>query len=175
MSLPGALENLGRLLGACHHACMVLWHYELNTPMGPMRAAFDSRGRLRELVLEGLDPRKTSPLPPKEQREAKRFLDRQLEAYLAGTLRTFTVPLDPQGTFPELRVWDAVCGISYAQSRQPSELAARLRLDEDVVVMACAASPIALLIPAHRVVLPGEGPLPKALRDLESGLGWRKP
>ncbi len=55
---------------------MILWHYELNTPMGPMRAAFDGRGRLLELVLEGFDPRKTSPLPPREQREAKRFLDR---------------------------------------------------------------------------------------------------
>ena len=61
------------------------------------------------------------------------------------------------------------------QTRQPSDFAAWLGLDEEVVVMACASNPIALLIPAHRVILPGEGPLPKALRDLESGLGWRKP
>ncbi|MDP1832578.1 MAG: MGMT family protein [Geothrix sp.] len=154
---------------------MVLWHYELNTPMGPARAAFDGRGRLRELVLEGLDPRKTSPLPPKEQREAKRFLDRQLEAYLAGTLRTFTVPLDPQGTYTQIRIWDAVGTIPYGQIRTSADLAAWLGLDEEVVVMVCAANPIALLIPAHRVVLPGEGPLPKALRDLETGRGWRKP
>jgi len=154
---------------------MILWHYELNSPMGPLRAAFDGRGRLRELVLEGLDPRKTSPLPPKEQREAKRFLDRQLEAYLAGTLRTFTVPLDPEGTPNQLRVWEAVRTIPYGQSRQPAELATWLGLDEEVVVMACAANPIALLTPSHRVILPGEGPLPAALRDLESGLGWRRP
>jgi O6-methylguanine-DNA--protein-cysteine methyltransferase len=154
---------------------MILWHYELNTPMGPMRAAFDGRGRLLELVLEGFDPRQTSPLPPKEQREAKRFLDRQIDAYLSGTLRTFTVPLDPQGKYVDLRIWDAVCSISYGQFRRPADLAAGLGIQEDVVVMACVANPIALLIPAHRVILPGEGPLPKALRDLESGLGWRKP
>ncbi len=154
---------------------MILWHYELNTPMGSMRAAFDGRGRLLELALEGFDPRKTSPLPPKEQREAKRFLDRQIDAYLSGTLRTFTVPLDPQGRFTELRVWDMVQAIPYGQTRRPADLAAGLGLVEEVVVMACAANPIALLIPAHRVVLPGEGPLPKALRDLESGMGWRKP
>lgn len=154
---------------------MVVWHYELNTPMGPMRAAFDGRGRLRELALEGLDPRKTSPLPPKEQREAKRFLDRQIDAYLAGTLRTFTVPLDPQGTPTELRIWDAVRTIPFGQSRRSTDLALWLGLDEEVVVMACAANPIALLIPAHRVILPGDGPLPKALRDLESGHGWEKP
>ena len=154
---------------------MILWHYELTTLMGPMRAAFDGRGRLLELVLEGFDPRKTSPLPPKEQREAKRFLDRQIDAYLAGTLRTFTVPLDPQGSFTNLKVWDYVCSIPYSQFRHPSELAAWLGLDEEVIVMACAANPIALLIPAHRVILPGEGPLPKALRELEAGHGWQKP
>ena len=154
---------------------MILWHYELNTPMGSMRAAFDGRGRLLELALEGFDPRKTSPLPPKEQREAKRFLDRQIDAYLSGTLRTFTVPLDPQGKPTDLRIWDQVRAIPYGQARWPAELAAGLGIEEDVVVMACATNPIALLIPAHRVILPGEGPLPKALRDLESGLGWRKP
>ncbi len=166
---------IGQALRACHHDFMVVWHYELNTPMGPMRAAFDGRGRLLELMLEGLDPRKTSPLPPKEQREAKRFLDRQVEAYLAGTLRTFTVPLDPQGTATQVRVWDAVRTIPYGQIRRSADLATWLGLEEDVVVMVCAANPIALLIPAHRVILPGEGPLPKTLRDLESGLGWRKP
>jgi len=159
----------------CDDSGMILWHYELNTPMGPMRATFDGRGRLLELVLEGFDPRKTSPLPPREQREAKRFLDRQVEAYLAGTLRTFTVPLDPQGRPSHQRIWDTVRTIPYGQTRQPSDFAAWLGLAEEVVVMACASNPIALLIPAHRVILPGEGPLPKALRDLESGLGWRKP
>lgn len=154
---------------------MLLWHYELTTPMGPMRAAFDGRGRLQQLVLEGHDPRKTSPLPPREQREAKRFLDRQIEAYLAGTLRTFTVPLDPQGTAIELRVWDTIRTIPFGQHRQPADLAAWLGIDEDVVVMACAANPIVLLIPAHRVILPGDGPLPKALRHLETGMGWQKP
>jgi O6-methylguanine-DNA--protein-cysteine methyltransferase len=153
---------------------MILWHYELHTPMGPMRAAFDERGRLRELVVGAFDPRKTSPLAPKEQREAKRFLDRQLASYLEGTLRTFTVPLDPEGSFSFLRVWDTVLSIPYGQTRQPADLAARLGFDEDLVVMACAANPIFLLIPAHRVILPGEGPLPKALRDLESGLGFNK-
>jgi O6-methylguanine-DNA--protein-cysteine methyltransferase len=143
--------------------------------MGPMRAAFDGRGRLRELALEDFDPRKTSPLAPREQREAKRYLDRQLEAYLGGTLRTFTVPLDPQGTPSQIRIWDTVRMIPYGQTRTSTEIAATLRIDEEMVVMGCAANPIVLLIPVHRVVLAGEGPLPKALRDVESGHGWKKP
>jgi O6-methylguanine-DNA--protein-cysteine methyltransferase len=98
-----------------------------------------------------------------------------VEAYLAGTLRTFTVPLDPQGTPTQIRIWDAVCRIPFGQTRMSVELAVGLGLDEEVVVMVCAANPIALLIPGHRVILAGEGPLPKALRDLESGHGWKKP
>jgi O6-methylguanine-DNA--protein-cysteine methyltransferase len=155
---------------------MVLWHYELKTPLGQMRAAFDGRGRLQELVLEStFDPRQTSPLPPREQREAKRYLDRQLEAYLAGTLRTFTVPLDPQGPPTSLRIWEAIGAIPYGQSRNPEDLGQALGLGPEVIVMACASNPIVLLIPAHRVCLLGEGPLPRALRELESGRGWRKP
>jgi len=154
---------------------MNLWHYELVTPMGILRAAFDGRGHLRELVLERNDPRKTSPLPPREQREAKHFLDRQLDAYLAGTLRTFNVPVDPKGSPQQIRVWDTVRTIPYGQTCSTSDFAARLGLDEDQVVMALAANPIVILIPGHRVLLPGDGPLSKALRDLEAGLGWRKP
>ncbi len=154
---------------------MHLWHYELVSPMGPVRAAFDGRGRLHELALGGLDPRKTSPLPPKEQREAKRFLDLQLEAYLAGRLRTFTVPLDPQGTFLELRVWDALLAIPYGRVEALEEFAARLRMDAGAVAAACAANPIAVLIPGHRVVREGDGPLAAALRELEAGHGWTRP
>ncbi len=154
---------------------MLLWHYELSTPLGPMRAGFDGRGRLRELILEAPNPRQTTPLPPQEQREAKHFLDRQVAAFLAGTLQTFTVPIDPQGTAQAVRIWDAVRTIPYGQSREPRELAAWLGLEEAPVVMACAANPILLLIPAHRVVLPGEGPIPRALRQLEAGAVWQKP
>ncbi len=153
---------------------MHLWHYELSSVMGPLRAAFDGRGRLHELALGGLDPRKTSPLPPKEQREAKRFLDLQLEAYLAGRLRTFTVPLDPQGTFVELRVWDALLAIPYGQVTPLDELAGHLRLDPGAVAAACAANPIAVLIPDHRVPREGDGPMAVALRELEAGQGWRR-
>ncbi|HEX7552543.1 MAG TPA: hypothetical protein VF378_03255, partial [Geothrix sp.] len=65
--------------------------------------------------------------------------------------------------------------IPFGQTRTATEFAAGLGLDEELLVMGCAANPIVLLIPVHRVILPGEGPLPKALREVEAGHRWKKP
>lgn len=133
---------------------MPLWYYELETPLGSMKAALDERGRLRELGFGGLDPRATAPLAPKAQREAFRFLVRQLEAYFIMNLRTFTVPLDPQGTAFQKRVWDELQHIPYGQTLSYLGLARRLGDEHAVraVGAAVGANPIAILVPCHRVI-----------------------
>ncbi len=158
---------------------MLLWHYELNIPLGSMWAAFDERGRLRFLKFGTLDPRATMPLAPKSQREVYRFLVRQLEAYFAGTLRTFTVPLDPMGTEFHQRVWDEVMAIPYGRTLELDKLVHRLGGDavREEVLEALSANPIEILLPIHRVVstegaFPGYTPgsaIQKALLTHESG------
>ncbi|MDP2877490.1 MAG: methylated-DNA--[protein]-cysteine S-methyltransferase [Holophaga sp.] len=135
---------------------MTLWCYEIETPLGAMRAAFDDRGKLRELVFGGVDPRATTPLAPKVQREAHRFLIKQLEAYFDRNLRTFTVPVDPQGTDFQVRVWDELQKIPYGQTISCLELAKRLG-DETLVHAVATANglnPIAILVPCHRAIGP---------------------
>jgi methylated-DNA-[protein]-cysteine S-methyltransferase len=133
---------------------MTLWYYELETPLGPMKAAFDGAGKLRELGFGGLDPRATAPLAPKAQREAFRFLVKQLEAYFIMNLRTFTVPLAPQGTEFQRRVWDELMHIPYGQTISYGDLARRLGDEQAVraVANAVGANPIAILVPCHRVI-----------------------
>lgn len=135
---------------------MLLWHYELTVPLGPMWAAFDERGRLRWLKFGTLDPRATMPLALKSQREVYRFLVRQLEAYFAGTLRTFTVPLDPVGTEFPLRVWDEVGAIPYGQTLELDELVRRVGGEglREAVEDTLRENPIEILIPSHRVIEP---------------------
>ncbi|MBI3132688.1 MAG: methylated-DNA--[protein]-cysteine S-methyltransferase [Acidobacteria bacterium] len=132
----------------------MLWFYELDGPLGPMNAAFDGRGKLRQLGFGGLDPRKTTPLAPKEQREAWRFLRMQMEAYWGGNLRTFTVPLAPEGTEFQMRVWDELLKIPYGQTISYLDLARRLGDEKATRAVAAAngANPIAILVPCHRVV-----------------------
>lgn len=133
---------------------MSLWHYELATPLGPMWAALDERGRLRQLAFGALDPRATAPLAPRAQREAFRYLLKQLDAYHAGKLQTFTVPLAPMGTEFQLRVWEEVASIPYGTVRTYGAIARNLGDPNAVraVGQAVGANPIAILIPCHRVV-----------------------
>ncbi len=141
-------------LNQCHHVHMTLWYYEIETPLGSMIAAFDDRGKLRELTFGGLDPRATAPLAPKVQREAHHFLIKQLDAYFNRNLRTFTVPVDPQGTEFQKRVWEELLNIPYGVTISYLDLARRLG-DENLVRAvgsANGANPIAILIPCHRVI-----------------------
>jgi methylated-DNA-[protein]-cysteine S-methyltransferase len=136
---------------------MLLRHYELTIPLGPMWAAFDERGRLRLLKFGTLDPRETMPLASKNQREVFRYLGRQLEAYFTGTLRTFTVPLDPKGDEFQDRVWDEVSAIPYGETLAIDELVRRMGGEEvrSAVEAALCENPIQILLPSHRVIGPG--------------------
>ena len=133
---------------------MDLWRYELETPLGPMRAAFDGRGRLRELVYGVGDPRETVPLATKPIREAHAFFVRQLASYFSGTLRTFTVPLAPEGTHFQMRVWEELRHIPYGRTISYHELAERISEPKAsrAVGQATGANPLAILVPCHRVL-----------------------
>jgi methylated-DNA-[protein]-cysteine S-methyltransferase len=158
---------------------MLLRYYELTIPLGPMWAAFDERGRLRHLKFGSLDPRATMPLASKSQREVYRFLIRQMDAYFAGTLRTFTVPLAPQGSEFQERVWDEVGAIAYGKTVSIDELARRVGGEEvrKAVEDALNDNPIQILLPCHRVIgldesFPGYGSgtaIQKALLTHEGG------
>jgi AraC family transcriptional regulator of adaptative response/methylated-DNA-[protein]-cysteine methyltransferase len=84
----------------------------------------------------------------------------QVAALVDGTHAGADLPLDVRGTAFQQRVWEALrtipagCTVSYA------ELAARLGMPQGAraVAGACAANPVAVLIPCHRVVR-GDGAL----------------
>jgi len=67
---------------------------------------------------------------------------------------TFTLPLDIGGTAFQQRVWQALQRIPPGQTRSYSEIAAEIGSPRAVraVASACAANPLALAIPCHRVV-----------------------
>jgi len=79
---------------------------------------------------------------------------RQLDAYFAGRLRRFDLPLAPAGTAFQQRVWRALGEIPPGKTMSYSEIARAIGAPQAVraVAGACASNNIAVAIPCHRVV-----------------------
>jgi methylated-DNA-[protein]-cysteine S-methyltransferase len=78
----------------------------------------------------------------------------QLAAYFAGRLREFDLPLDPQGTPFQLRVWEALREIPYGETRSYGQIARRLGHAgaSRAVGAANGRNPISIVVPCHRVI-----------------------
>ena len=78
----------------------------------------------------------------------------QLEEYLRGERNGFILPMVPQGTPFQQKVWQALQTIPYGQTRSYGEIAEQIGQPgaSRAVGMACHANPILILIPCHRVV-----------------------
>ena len=78
----------------------------------------------------------------------------QLRAHLGGRLQKLDVPLDIQATAFQRRVWEYLQSIPYGSTESYGEIARRIRKPRAAraVARACAANPVAVVIPCHRVV-----------------------
>lgn len=78
----------------------------------------------------------------------------QLSEYLAGKRRLFSVPLAPEGTPFQKRVWNALLAVPYGETRSYGQIAEQIGSPgaARAVGMANNRNPIAILIPCHRVV-----------------------
>jgi len=89
--------------------------------------------------------------------EVLRCAAQQVREYLAGTRRTFSLPLrrPPQTTPFQHRVWDALLTIPPGETRTYGALAAILGTSARAVGGACRSNPLPLVVPCHRVVAAG--------------------
>jgi AraC family transcriptional regulator of adaptative response/methylated-DNA-[protein]-cysteine methyltransferase len=79
---------------------------------------------------------------------------------LDGSPSSSELPLDLQATAFQLRVWEELRRIPYGETRSYKDVAARLGQPTATraVASACAANPVAVVTPCHRVVR-GDGSL----------------
>jgi methylated-DNA-[protein]-cysteine S-methyltransferase len=80
---------------------------------------------------------------------------RQLEAYFAGRLYCFDLPLAASGTAFERRVWAAMREIPFGETRRYGELAFELGSAPRAIGGACGRNPIPIVVPCHRVLARG--------------------
>jgi methylated-DNA-[protein]-cysteine S-methyltransferase len=78
----------------------------------------------------------------------------QLEEYFRGVRRQFELPLEPEGTEFELKVWNQVRRIPFGATDTYGEIARRLGDPgaAQAVGAANARNPIAIIVPCHRVI-----------------------
>jgi methylated-DNA-[protein]-cysteine S-methyltransferase len=103
------------------------------------------RHSARSAIGDGLTP---SP-------ESFREVAAQLEAYFAGDLKEFTVPLAPSGSPFQLAVWTELTKIPYGSTVSYGEIALALGkrlVASRAVGLANGANPISVIVPCHRVI-----------------------
>ena len=96
-------------------------------------------------------------LPGAEQRRDDARLAQSLacvKAFVESPTSGLELPLDPQGTEFQRRVWRALRGIPRGKTASYAEIARRIGAPKSfrAVAQACGANPVALAIPCHRVV-----------------------
>ena len=80
---------------------------------------------------------------------------RQLDLYFDGELTEFNLPLAPDGTAFQKRVWGAINKIAYGQTQSYGEIATQINSAAQAVGNACGANPIPIIQPCHRVLAAG--------------------
>jgi methylated-DNA-[protein]-cysteine S-methyltransferase len=117
------------------------------SPVGDLLLTADDEGRLTGLWLrhDGSPTGDDGPFAAVHE---------QLDAYFAGELQEFDLPLAPHGTPFQLRVWDELTRIPYAETISYKELA--LRLGDPKLVRAVGTAngrnPLSIIVPCHRVI-----------------------
>ncbi len=88
------------------------------------------------------------------QPEILNIASTQLEEYLLGKRENFDLPLDPDGTDFQKKVWTLLQTIPYGKTQTYAQMADKLG-DPKVIRAAASANgrnPIAIVIPCHRVI-----------------------
>jgi len=135
------------------------WSMAEGTLLGTLWVIASTRGVRRVLFGENGErewAKVQRAYPEMERREdslAAQALAQILE-YLRGGRKTFTVPLDPEGTPFQRRVWAETARIPYGQTVTYRELARRIGQPgaARAVGQALGANPLPILIPCHRVI-----------------------
>lgn len=86
-------------------------------------------------------------------------VERQVGAYLAGSLKEFSLPLETPGTAFQQRVWRALCEIPFGTTCSYGQLAERIGSPgaQRAVGAANGANRVAIVVPCHRVIESGGG------------------
>ncbi|MDN3242783.1 methylated-DNA--[protein]-cysteine S-methyltransferase [Glycomyces tritici] len=126
-------------------------HLTMESPLGLMAVSAVDEGVT--CVHMGVEEMKDAWGPEEATPVLEAAVD-QLEAYFAGDLKEFDLPLAAQGTAFQHRVWTELSRIPYGETVSYLDIAVRLgdRKAVRAVGLANGRNPIAIVVPCHRVI-----------------------
>jgi len=127
---------------------MTSHHLSFDSPVGPLTVT-ERDGALAELDWRCEANGAATPLLA----EARR----QVEAYFAGELAAFDLPVAPAGTPHQQKVWRAMQDIPFGEYQTYGALSAAIGSSPRAVGTACGRNPLPIIIPCHRVLAAGGG------------------
>jgi methylated-DNA-[protein]-cysteine S-methyltransferase len=122
----------------------------VDSPVGELLLTSDGTSLTRLLFSPFTVDQGWSPEPCPVLDEA----ERQLGEYFVGERTAFELPLAPSGTDFQLRVWEALRDIPYAETINYGQLALRIGniKASRAVGLANGRNPISIVVPCHRVI-----------------------
>ncbi|MCE0462165.1 methylated-DNA--[protein]-cysteine S-methyltransferase [Pseudomonas uvaldensis] len=103
---------------------------------------------------ERLNRVRLGPLEEDSRHPVLNETERQLMEYFAGKRRRFELELDFVGTAFQVRVWQALLGIPFGETRSYRDIA--IQIGQPTAVRAVGAAngrnPISIIAPCHRVI-----------------------
>ena len=143
--------------GAVDDAGTPLLHSVLKTPIGPLLLVSRGERLVRIEFPSGRTLTGRAPSPPAGSRRDDTTLTvvrEQVEQYFAGERQRFDLPLLLEGTPFQKKVWNALRGIGFGQTRSYGEMAAFIGepTASRAVGAANGRNPIPLVVPCHRVI-----------------------
>lgn len=134
---------------------MTLFYKTMQSPVGELKLVASDKG-LAAILWENDDPKRVRLGPLEENKKHPLLLDaeRQLNAYFAGSLEKFSLPLDFVGTVFQKKVWAALLTIPFGETRSYGEIAKQIGSPKAVRAVGAAngKNPISIIAPCHRVI-----------------------
>ncbi len=127
----------------------------IDSPIGELRLV-EHAGAITAIEFTPFRPSDGRPLGDRDdQHPVLVEAARQLAAYFERDLKEFDLPLAPQGTDFQKRVWDVLLGVGFGETASYGEVAKRLGMTNAAsraVGLANGRNPIPIVIPCHRVI-----------------------
>lgn len=134
---------------------MKYFYKEMKTPVGNLKLVASDKG-LAAILWEADRPRRVPLASLSEDKKHPLLLEteRQLKEYFAGERQKFSLPLDPQGTNFQKKVWEALRTIPFGKTWSYGELAKKIGNAKAARAVGAAngKNPISIVVPCHRVI-----------------------